>query len=526
MSASREKKVRQDMVERGIPDPKKIREEEEKRQQRRSNRLYAIIAIAFVVIAAALVVWNSHILQRSATALTVDGVHYNAAQVDYYYYNTYHSLLNSDYASLMGLSSSDSTTPINLSTTNLNDMAKMILSVEEDMTWDAYLKNSAKDNLLKVTKLVQAAKKDKFAMTDEMKNEVSETVETVAQYAKQYGYTTDAYLKALYGGNMTMSVFKRMLNDAVLANYYSTDHQDNLNYSQEDLEAYYSEHKNDFDTAAYAYISFRATAPSTTDDEGNTVEPTEDEQTAAKEAAKAAAEEALARVQNGESPEEVAADYDNGTYSSMDAATHNTSELSEWVFDSARTEGESGLVESDSYYYVVRFISRARYDYNTVDVRHILFMVDSSELDSESETYEEELAKLDADAKQKAEDALQQWKDGEATEDSFAALANELSDDTGSNTNGGLYEHVYKNQMVTEFNDWIFDETRQSGDTGIVYNNGNYTGYHVIYFVGQNDPYWMVQVRDAKLTADYNDWMDSLTKDAVVTEGSGMKYVG
>ena len=33
-------------------------------------------------------------------------------------------------------------------------------------------------------------------------------------------------------------------------------------------------------------------------------------------------------------------------------------------------------------------------------------------------------------------------------EDSFAELANQYSDDAGSNTNGGLYEDVYKNQMV------------------------------------------------------------------------------
>ena len=80
--------------------------------------------------------------------------------------------------------------------------------------------------------------------------------------------------------------------------------------------------------------------------------------------------------------------------------------------------------------------------------------------------------------------------------------------------------------MVTEFNDWIFDESRQAGDTGIVYNNGSYTGYHIIFFVGENDPYWMVQVRNNKKEADYTAWMDGLVENAVVTEGSGMQYVG
>ncbi len=114
---------------------------------------------------------------------------------------------------------------------------------------------------------------------------------------------------------------------------------------------------------------------------------------------------------------------------------------------------------------------------------------------------------------------------GRHTEDSFAELANELSADTGSNTKGGLYTEVYKGQMVTEFNDWCFDESRQPGDTGIVYNEGSYTGYHVIYFVGTDAPYWQVQVRNAMKNADYTQWNNALVKDITATEASGMKYL-
>ena len=56
-------------------------------------------------------------------------------------------------------------------------------------------------------------------------------------------------------------------------------------------------------------------------------------------------------------------------------------------------------------------------------------------------------------AKQKAEEILDEWMSGDATEDSFAALANEKSDD-GNGTTGGLYENVYPGQMVSSFNDW------------------------------------------------------------------------
>ena len=46
--------------------------------------------------------------------------------------------------------------------------------------------------------------------------------------------------------------------------------------------------------------------------------------------------------------------------------------------------------------------------------------------------------------------------------------------------NGGLYTDVYPGQMVAEFNNWCFDESRQVGDTGVVKTD---YGYHVMYFV-------------------------------------------
>ena len=80
--------------------------------------------------------------------------------------------------------------------------------------------------------------------------------------------------------------------------------------------------------------------------------------------------------------------------------------------------------------------------------------------------------------------------------------------------------------MVAGFNDWCFDEGRKAGDTGIVENDGNYIGYHVMYFVGTDDPYWMVQVRNAMTNKAYSEWSANLVKDITATENSGMKYVG
>ena len=175
------------------------------------------------------------------------------------------------------------------------------------------------------------------------------------------------------------------------------------------------------------------------------------------------------------------------------------------------------------------FITTCKYT-NQITSSSVDEIEELNKMQTELEQNKTELdqAKSQLEGEQKnAEDALAQWKAGEATEDSFAALANELSTDDGSNTNGGLYTKIYKNQMVTEFNDWCFDASRQSGDTGIVYGeSSNYKGYHVIYFVGDDVPYWQVQAENALRNTDTEAWLDGLLDSAEVVQENGMKYVG
>ena len=141
-------------------------------------------------------------------------------------------------------------------------------------------------------------------------------------------------------------------------------------------------------------------------------------------------------------------------------------------------------------------------DKNVVSVRHILIRPE----DSADETSW-------AQAQSKANEIYQQWQDGEKTEDSFAALAEEYSEDNAAN--GGLYEDVYPGQMVATFNDWCFADGRQSGDSGVVQTE---YGYHIMYFVAEGDTiYWREVVRqDAKLAQVY-DKADALKAQYVLS---------
>ena len=134
--------------------------------------------------------------------------------------------------------------------------------------------------------------------------------------------------------------------------------------------------------------------------------------------------------------------------------------------------------------------------YDVVNVRHIL-----------------------VDEEETAKDILAQWESGEKTEDSFASLVEGNSTDTGSVGNGGLYTDVTQGQMVTEFNDWCFDDARQPGDTDIVETQ---LGYHVMYFVSRGlSPTW----RETAAAAIASDRLAALSEGVEAERLSGMRYV-
>ncbi len=526
MSASREKKIRKELSESGIPDIKDIRAAEEKAQQRRANILYGSIAAIFVLVAAALLVWNSNIIQRNSTALSVDGEKYSAAEVSYFYYNTLNNISGSSYASYLSL---DTSKPTSTQYLTENDYMFLGMSNPTDgssITWYDVLMEQAKLAVVQQTALLHAAEEAGFTFTDEMQTQVDATLEALAAYAKQSGMSTGDYLKAMFGAGMTKSLFKDLAADATLISAFQQSKWEEPTYDKSDFDAYYAENIDAFDVADYEYVYISGSA-SSMDEEGNIIEATEDEKAAALEAAKTTSQAIYDRYMAGEDLETIAKDYEKASYAHTSSGTYSTGVLQSWPFEEGRTAGDKAKLENGSIFYVVGFNSRGRQEYNTVNVRHILCKVDTTGLDAEAADYETKRQELIDAQKAEAEAILKEWKAGAATEDSFAELANAKSDDGGSNTVGGLYEQVAKGEMVDPFNGWIFDESRNSGDSDIIFVDGvGYTGYHVMYFVGEDAPAWELQVESTLRNQAYNEWGAALIEGLEATEESGIKYVG
>ena len=264
-----------------------------------------------------------------------------------------------------------------------------------------------------------------------------------------------------------------------------------------------------------------------------TAEPADDaangdeEETEARAAAKEAAEALLSLYRAGGNLSQLSADLENASYSQEETATYSnlslTSEdLADWLFDSARKSGDADVVENGDYFYTVVFRDRTRDENKTIDVRHILIRPEESELDEEDEGREADVERLNNEAHEKAQSILTEWQEGEATEDSFAALAAEYSDDSNA-SEGGLYTRVYLGEMVEAFEDWCFDPERKPGDTGLVETDN---GWHVMYFVGDDLPRWQAQVYDDLKNEAYSTWLTALYEDAVIERHDfGMGFV-
>ena len=172
------------------------------------------------------------------------------------------------------------------------------------------------------------------------------------------------------------------------------------------------------------------------------------------------------------------------------------------TIDLTREEVEAYFQENKDSYADQGITEDAKY----VDTRHILVFPEGATNENiRTETFSEEAWAV---GEAEAQAILDQWLNGEKTEESFAALANEKSRDPGSNTTGGLYTGITVGQMVPEFEAWCFDASRKAGDYGIVRTS---LGYHIMYYVGSN-PVWYVQAGSDLLAVKADEMLNGFVE--------------
>ena len=339
--------------------------------------------------------------------------------------------------------------------------------------------------------------------------------------------SADNYLEANYGNGVDSDIVLSAARESALASKAYSQYQETLSYTDEELEEEYQSFEDIYDCFDYAYFSVEATKVTVepeTEGEEATEEVTEETLAAAKETAdeimaaykEAEGEDVLQRL--SDAADSVIAGQE-ATLSSR-ASGGSLGAYQEWLMGSRKTGDVSVIEDSDGEgYTVVAFISRDDNHYATARVRHILVKAEADE----DGNYTDEAK---AAAERRAEEILAEFNAGDKTEESFAALAEQYSEDEGSNTNGGLYENVPKGQMVEEFDAFCF-EGHKKGDTAIVYGeSSSYAGYHVMYYVGEGELYSNLIAENSLINEAMSEWMNAMLEGYEPSTGFWLRLVG
>ncbi|MCM1148696.1 MAG: peptidylprolyl isomerase [Butyricicoccus sp.] len=499
MSASKQKRVRSDLRADGL-DRKSEDQLKAEASNRRFKRNVIITVIVIALVFAAAVVINSNLFFTKMAAVKVGGTGYTAAEFNFYFRNAYNSFVN-QYGE--GLISTD--TPLD----------------EQDSffggTWADYLTEQAEGQLQQITAMYDQAVANGYTISQEGLDSIETNLSYYELYAAQQGTTLDGYLAASYGKGMTADLYRQYMTRYITATEYSQTVYEGYSYDADTLSAKYAELAGDYDV-----VSFHSYFISTSDDAYADMDD-EAKAAAAHDAAQAIAGSADAD-EFGEKVYEQLSDEDKADYESGDTLVNMAGvniasyypDASEWLADAARAEGDTTVVDTDSGSYALMFIARDDNQYDLVNVRHILIQ---AETDDNGEYTPEALEA----AHKRIEEIEAEWK-ANPTEENFAELANQYSEDGGSNTNGGLYENVAKYQMVSEFNDFCF-AGHQPGDTGIVHGeSANYNGYHLIYFVGEGEVYADYIAGNTLRNEDFNSYVLGISESYEVSEGFAFHF--
>ncbi|MBR0355774.1 MAG: peptidylprolyl isomerase [Oscillospiraceae bacterium] len=504
MSASTQRKNRLAEIEAGTYKKQTSLKQQDEKKAKEKRTAIICSAVVVVIVLAAILLNLIPALQRRAelrrytdgVAVTIGDRDYSPAEINYYYGTQFNSFAN-NYGFFYGLDASQG--PV-----GLGSMAYTGPAIEGKnlVSWRDYFLDATYQQLSQVQELLKYARENNITLTDEEKQSVEDEISSFSSYAVMYGFTdVDQFLSAYYGTGFTQETMRTLNLESALANKAYTSYQDSLSFTPEELAEEFASFNGDYDS--YSFATYTVTVRETEN---------EDESELAERLVQHDAEEIIKAYNESEAEDlyerfnayieqelgESATRRDNTSGQYLDEL------YAEWLKDEARQAGDlEQFSDEDGNCTLVLFLDHASAAYPTVNVRHILIKAEQGE----DGTWSDEAL---AAAQAEAERILAEFESGDKTEESFAALAGQYSEDPGSAENGGLYENVHKGQMVPEFEDFCFAEGRQVGDTGIVYGtNGGYAGYHVMYYVGEGRMYSDVLAENTLISEAMSSWLES-----------------
>ena len=478
-------------------DRKVQKRKEEKEKDKKEERISTAVGIVFLVALVCLVASFPirTYLATHETYVVINGEKVNKVEFDYVYNTSKNNYITQygSYLSYFGLDTS-------------KDLSTQMYS--DTLTWQDYFEQNAVESLKQNKALMAEAKAAGFTYdtTDEY-NTFKETIKTSAAAA---GVSDKEYVRSIYGSYATMGRIEEYVkNDMVMNAYYQKLQEDNAP-SDDEIQSYYEENKATYDSVDYRLTTIEADLPTEPTELADPVEETAADTTGTTDGTAAtdstqdtAYQPSDAEIAKAMEDAKVLADDAEQTVAKDGEAHENEKKssvnymISDWLFDDARKAGDTTVITNDNShcYYVVAFEKRYLDETPSADVRVIIPTEDKT-----------------------GEEILEEWKNGAATEDSFAELCKKYTQDTSAVENGGLFEQVTKTGMTEELSNWIFDSSRQAGDTvAITVSDTTY----VLYYIGQDQPEWKINIKNTLVSDTMSQHMQDITADVTVEDPKG-----
>lgn len=480
--------------------------------------------------------------QQYLTAVKVGDQSFTYPEYNYYYTSVYQSLANQaeEQEETYGISLYDTT----------KDPASQTYETADDgtvTTYADYIRDTVMTTLEQTAYYSKLAEEEGIELNADSQSEIDSTIESITSYAETYGYSKTRYVSLLYGKGMTFSTFKKLLEKQYLVSQYLEYVEEKLadEITDKEIKAKYKEAPETYKVCDIRLFGF--TIPDAEDD-SEEKDATETEKLAKEYESKITDESSFVELAKQYCEEEDAEKFESDSATIVNNLKYSivnsniSEDLADWLYSSDRKVGDTTTCTTDDYVYVIYVVTPAYLNKEClVDARHILISYDAiqSEIDSEEtdtdetgdseETEETEVEIGSAEASdgtkisnkdtgysldvvvkayETAQEVLEEFGENE-TEENFAALAETYSADTGSvgdsgSSTGGLYENIERGTYVTEFENWVYDEDRQPGDTGIIRTE---YGYHIMYFVQKHaEPSWKETIREELATTKVDEF--------------------
>ncbi|MBR6514570.1 MAG: peptidylprolyl isomerase [Clostridia bacterium] len=472
-------------------------------QKQRTTKILVTALIVTVILSTVAIVGASLVPKwiqsgnsmRNQVPLKSEHYKINNCMMTYYYLTDFYSYYNQYgmYLQYMGL-----------------DVTKSLAeqSYDESTSWYQYFVNSSANTANAYLLYAEEARANNFEVED-LAELIDKEIDALRESAEAAKIDLEKYITNLFGYGIKESDIRDALELKIYASEYynSVEAAYSDSITDEEFETYYITNQKSLDKVDYLSYTISADVAEDADEAAKTTAYAEAKAAAenlkanatSKEAyialVKAALTEANADLETPLTEEEI-----NTKASAVTEAQAYTAdnELSEWAFAADRKAGDVTLIDDGNGNYTVYMMEKTAYRQEdpTKNVRHILIKTGDGVSDES--------------AKAEADQVLALYEAGEKTADAFDALAKEYNDDGSS-----LYENIKKDDnYAEEFKEWIFDETRKEGDTGIVKTQ---FGYHVMYFAGEGRPQWKIDVYNTLLESYISEmvegWQEAHTVD-------------